>query len=212
MPTDDGIWLHEEKGRSPIRPDLGQNCSEDAVTLTQAWALGSVLQGGELLAKGEILGCEFGLVTQHSAEEQQRGTNQAHFNVSRGHHRCLKTVAEPFVPSNRKCLIDNAYGVLATDTVDPTSNVHSAPIKRAPPLLRFAEVRTVGKGRARKTDEPSPYVLNRIWGDGRSGDFLTASRSTNHKFSANLVKHLWCNIASAHRGHLVDHAAACPGG
>ncbi len=94
----------------------------------------------------------------------------------------------------------------------PTSHVHLTSIKRTPPLLRFAEVRTVGKGRARKADEPSPYVPNRIWGDRRSGDFLAASCSTDHEFRANLVKHLWRNIAPAHCGHLVDHATASPGG
>ncbi len=83
VPTDDGVRLHDEKGGTPIRPDLGQDRPEYPVTLSQSRALGSVLQSGQLLAEREVFSREVSSVAKNPTDEQPQHTDQAHFIVSR---------------------------------------------------------------------------------------------------------------------------------
>ena len=55
MPAYNGIWLHNQKGVSPSRPDTRHDHPEQSVALFQLRAIVLSLEHDELLAKGKIL-------------------------------------------------------------------------------------------------------------------------------------------------------------
>ncbi len=60
MPFDDGFGSDEDKATSPIRPDLCQPNSEEAVAYSQAGPVYRSLQNDQLMTKREVLSGETG--------------------------------------------------------------------------------------------------------------------------------------------------------
>ena len=116
MPSDDGVRLDDEKGGTPVCPDLRHDRPEDPITLPHAWSLGLSSKSGDLLTKREILQGEFRPVAENRGDKQQETANRTHFTASTRLYYRLKTIAEASRASNRKSCIDKEYGIFVRDT------------------------------------------------------------------------------------------------
>ncbi len=55
VPADNGLWLHDDEGPSPVPPDPRQEDPEQAIGFRQSRSLGGTLQDGKLLSESQIL-------------------------------------------------------------------------------------------------------------------------------------------------------------
>ena len=82
LPANDRVWLDDQEGSSPVRPDTREQCPEEAVPIAErrAWSLSLV--DDELLTKGKVLGCHASPAGD-KVEEQTAGNAQCgHETVS----------------------------------------------------------------------------------------------------------------------------------
>ena len=77
--TDDRFGLHDEERTSPVRPKLGKPYPEYAIALPQPWSFGRMFKNSELLTKREVLGDQFGAISQDVSNQGKKDAKHAHF-------------------------------------------------------------------------------------------------------------------------------------
>ena len=60
MPLDNGVGLDEAQHSAPVRPQARELDPEDSVSRAELGSFARMFKHAELLAQGEVLGCEGG--------------------------------------------------------------------------------------------------------------------------------------------------------
>jgi len=78
MPTDNCFRLNDDEDGAPIRPEAGKPGPEDPVARLEPRPSRALLQDGELLPEGEVLGGQIGLATKQCPEKKEGHLCQPH--------------------------------------------------------------------------------------------------------------------------------------
>ncbi len=72
MPPNYGVGLHDEQSGTPIGSNSRQQCPENPITVPQPRCFRLLLQNRKLLSQREVLGGEFGSMTEQGPKEKDR--------------------------------------------------------------------------------------------------------------------------------------------
>lgn len=115
VPSDHGVWLHEEQGGTPVRPDARQDRPEDPITPPQAWSLGLPSQSSELLVKRELLQGNFARSHRITRMDSARARIRCISKSPSASHDGLETITGPWNASHRNSFIGRVYEIFVRD-------------------------------------------------------------------------------------------------
>ena len=80
MPTHDGVRVHDDQGRAPIAPRVGEQHPKQAISVTEWGPLDGPSEHSQLLAEGEVLKCHSSVSAAdqcHGPEHDDEGGQHA---------------------------------------------------------------------------------------------------------------------------------------